>query len=111
MTTYPQTLKFKAENWISNEVEVLVKSETEFTVQGYDFKIGKVEVNDDGKYAFEFTEVYSLEHSKTEPTYCVSRDLRPNDWSDDLYHASESGYERTGKSVQEVIAKLVAMCY
>lgn len=106
------TLTFKAENWIKDEVEVTVKSETEFSVQGYDFKIGETKVNDIGDgFVFEFTDVYSLEHSKTEPSYVVTRDLSDSKYAERDYTTSEGDIRRSGKSIQEVIAKIVAMCY
>lgn len=109
---FPKKLEFKAENWLHDKVEVTQTSAKEFEVQGYPFRIGEVRIVDEDKdTVFEFTDVYSLDHDKEKPSYTVSRDLKPGKYSDELFHASEGDISRTGKSVIEVIAKIVAMCY
>jgi hypothetical protein len=109
---YPREMEFTAENWINPKIEVKQTSAMGFQIQGYDFLIGDIKIIEpfEGD-VFETTEVFSLSHNKETPMYIVSRDLTPSKYSDSSFHGQDGDIERSGKSVHEVIAKLVAMCF
>ncbi len=104
-----QKLTFKAENWVRDEVEVTVNDDGTFIIQGDKFWLGepRVSKSEEADMEWESIDVYSEAHSST-VIWTVTRDLRPDRWSDSLYHIIEGDSERTGKTAIEAVAKMVA---
>lgn len=110
MATYPQTLKFAAQNWTGKDVEVTLTSETEFEIYGYKFRIGETTFkgDPDERYYIESVGVYSLEFDAKEPSFYAIR--FPND-KHPMYSISECDLERSAATVIETVALIAAMCY
>lgn len=109
--TYPFTSETTSEDWNTSKTEITHLSATSFVVNEYEFRVGKVNVIGDEGDSYEFTEVFSVEHGLETPIYKVSRDLNPSKYSDGDFHSQDGDIERQAKTLPEVIAKLVAMCF
>lgn len=110
MNAYPQTLTFKAQNWTGKNVEVTMTSETEFTVEGNDFRIGKTVFDGEPteRFYFESVEIFSLAHDTEHPSFYATR--FPND-NDKRYAITDGDIVREADTVVEVMALIVAMCF